>query len=125
MADTFTVSSVAVFAAGPYRHAQAFKRSDTGVLYFGNPERIPYEDRDDTTLYVCYGGEFLWDICVDFYKHAYPNPQDLVDAVAGFQPVPLVDWSTPFPAGKALYMPSIDFIEETVFGDSLLDVQDL
>jgi hypothetical protein len=125
MADGEFVENLAVFSAGVYRHAQAFRVEDSGKLYFGNPERIPYEDRSDTTLYTCYGGEFLWELCVEFLKDAYPNPADLAEFVANFQPTPIVDWSVPLRAGQKIYIPSVDFLEEVAYGDSLLDVQDL
>jgi hypothetical protein len=124
MADS-DLTNIAVFSSGAYRHAQAYKIERTGVLYFSNPERIPYEERDDTTLHTCSGGEFLWEVCIDFYKEAYPNPADLAEFVANFQPDPIVDLSVPMRAGQQLYMPSEDFIEEVAYGDSLMDVQDL
>lgn len=119
------IENVAVFSSGLYRHAQAFKKSGTGLIYFSNPERIPYEDREDTIIHTCRGGEFLWEICQEYYLSVVPNPIDMMEIVANFQPAPLQDWTVPLRRGQVLLIPSNDFIEEVPFGDSLMDEQDL
>lgn len=121
---TTELDNVAVFSTGLYRHAQAFKKSD-GTLYYSNPERIPYEERDDTIIHTCYGGEFLWDLAILYYKDAYPTPLDLAEVIAQFQPDPIVDWSVPMIRGREVLIPSVEYLEEVAFGDSLLDQQEL
>lgn len=119
-----TLENVAVFSSGLYRHAQAFKKED-GTTYYSNPERIPYEERDDTIIHTCYGGEYLWDLANLYYQGVHPVPFDLAEIIAQFQPNPIVDWSVPMIRGREVLIPSVEYIEEVAYGDSLLDQQEL
>ena len=120
-----TVSTYMVYTALLYRHAQAFRKDDTGVTYWGLPERLPYEDRSDTIIHRCFGGEFLWQLAEDYYGDAVGLAADYGDIIAQFQPVPIIDRSVPMRAGQDVLIPSLEYIEEVAFGESLLEVQEL
>lgn len=104
-----------------YRHATILKYGDGGLI-FTVPERLPYIERDDTTLYVTRGGEYLWDIAIKQYGRSVPKAWDLWQVIAEFQPEPIQDSSLPLAAGKELYLPSVQYINEVAFGDSLANL---
>jgi hypothetical protein len=120
-----SLTAYAVSTALLYRHAQAFKKSEDGLLYWGLPERLPHEDRDDTTVHTCHGGEFLWQLAQDYYGDVVGNAGDWADIIAQFQPNPIVDRSVPCRSGQEVLIPSLEYIEEVALGDSLMDVQEL
>jgi len=107
-----------------YRHALAV-RTDEGAIIFELPERLPFEDRDDTIVHIANGQEYLWDLAQRYYSNTRAQAFDLWDVIAQFQPEPIVDSSVPLPEGKEILIPSIDYIEEVVSGPSLASTPEL
>jgi len=114
-----------------YRHANAVRLDEAtnvapvNAVIFRTPERISFEDMDDTIIHIAYADEYLWDIAAKYYKHLRWTPLDLAEILAQFQPAPIVDYSTPLPAGLEVYIPSEEFIEDVVLGPSLTESPEL
>lgn len=109
-----------IYTDSLYRHARAVEADDGSVIFL-NPERIPYEERDDTIPYTCKGNEYLWDIAYIHYGITFMGGMDLAEVVALFQPEPLQDLSLPPAAGVELLIPSLDYITEVAKGPSLAE----
>lgn len=107
-----------------YRHAPAVLADDGSVLFL-NPERVPFEDRDDTIEYTATGHEYLWDIALAHYGLTYIGDIDLGEVIANFQPEPIQDLSVPVAEGRELHIPSMDYITEVVKGPPLSDEPEL
>lgn len=114
----------AILVDSLYRHALAMQAEDGSVLFL-NPERVPYEDRDDTIEHTASGKDYLWDIALSHYDMVSIGDIDLGEVIANFQPEPLQDLSVPVAEGRELYIPSMDFITEVVRGSSLADEPEL
>lgn len=107
-----------------YRHALAVRKDD-GSIIFQVPERIPFEDRDDTIVHVCNGQEYLWELAQRYYGDIRDVALDLWDIIAQFQPEPVTDSSVPIAEGTEILIPSIDYIEEVVSGESLSETPEI
>lgn len=110
-----------IFTGSIYRHAAAV-RLDSGEIVFRLPERLPFEDRDDTILHVANGEEYLWDLAQRYYAQVRSNAFDMWEIIAQFQPEPIQDTSIPLPKGKEILIPSSDYIEDVVYGESLREI---
>lgn len=104
-------------ATGVYRHALA-KTLDDGTIITALPERLPFEDRNDTILHIANGRERLWDLAQRYYPNRTFN-WDLWDVIMQFQPEPITDPSVPLPSGKEVFIPSADYIDEVFDGPTL------
>jgi len=107
-----------------YRHSRLTQKED-GSVFFTLPERVSFDDQDDVTTHIANGQEFLWDIAQQYYKRVYVSPLDLWEVLMQFQPEPIQDPSVPVPLGQEVYIPSLEWIEEVAFGQSLADVPEL
>lgn len=97
----------------------------SGLLYLSLPERLPWQPRNDTVLYSAKEGEYLFDIVAGHYSNIYSAPWYIVEIVAQFQPIPLIDPSVPLPAGLEIQLPSTEYIETVALGDSLAETPEL
>jgi hypothetical protein len=113
-----------IFTGSTYRHARAIQFDD-GRIIFRLPERIPFEDRDDSILHISNGRERLWDLAQLYYGSEVRDAIDLWEVIAQFQPEPIQDPSIPLQAGLSVLIPSLEYIEDVAFGDSLSDVPEI
>jgi hypothetical protein len=106
-----------------YRHARSvrFTEDEVGIEVLTPllPERVGYVERDDTAVWICSGNERLADIAVAVWAETFDKPHELWEALQQFQPEPYIDPSVPLPIGKTIYIPSVETLQETFFGDSL------
>jgi hypothetical protein len=114
-----------VIITGIYRHGSISLDSRENKLISTMPERIPYVPDSDAQEHVCAGPELLADIVVSAYASRYPNPLALVEAVAQYQPTPILDLMNPLPAGTVVLLPSPLFIDNVVETGSLADLAEI
>ena len=107
-----------------YRHA-SIRRLDDGTVLHTLPERLPYENRDDTTIHIATGGAYLWDLAKLHYGQTQPSAWDLWEVIAEFQPVPITDASLPLRKGTEIHIPSDEYIAEVVDGAPLSDTPEI
>lgn len=107
-----------------YRHAQLVQH-ENGDTLFTLPERIPFIDRDDNTLFIASGREYLWHVAIHHYKTISIYNIDLIDVIAQFQPEPIQDTSVRLKERQEVYIPSLHFIAEVVQGPSLIEEAEL
>ena len=107
-----------------YRHALGVQEDDGSIL-FSLPERLPFEDRDDTIIHVGNGQEYLWDLAHRYYGRSRSTAFDLWEIIMSFQPEPIQDASIRVVEGKEILIPSLDYIAETVNGPSLTESPEL
>lgn len=117
-----------------YRHSRVTRLDDPDLagsvgpvdsVIFTLPERVSYEDLEDTSIHIAKDKEYLWDILPQYYRHSKWKPLELLDIIAQFQPEPIVDYSVPLPIGLEVHLPPEDYIDEAVNGASLVDVAEL
>jgi len=113
-----TFQATPVFTSSVYRHAVALQEDD-GTIYFSLPERLPFEDRDDTIIHSASGTEYLWELAQRYYAQNRVNAFDMWEVIAQFQPEPIQDASLPVPKGQIVLIPSEDYIEDFLFGEPL------
>jgi hypothetical protein len=106
------------------RHGYAY-RNDDNEVHLTLPERLPHVLSDDTVTYVCNGTERLQDIAVKMYKGLMDSPIDAVEIIAQFQEDPIVDTSIPPVANRVLMLPSLGYIQEIAYGDSLTEYPEI
>jgi hypothetical protein len=107
-----------------YRHAMAVQDEDSTVIFL-NPERVSFEDRDDTTIYISNGTEYLWDMAQTHYGNISLGDISLIEVIAQFQPDPIQDLSIRPKEQLEMYIPSMAFINEVVLGPSLAEEPEL
>lgn len=107
-----------------YRHSY-MKQFTDGVVAFTLPERIPFYERDDTTIFIPTGQEYLWDVALSHYGKVTSFNIDLGEVIAQFQPEPIQDLSIKLIAEKEIYVPSMAYIFEVVRGPSLVTEAEL
>lgn len=112
-----------IFTASIYRHALAIQKDDGSVIFL-LPERLPFEDRDDTISHIGNGEEYLWDLALRYYPDR-PNSWDLWDVIMQFQTEPIQDASIPVPKGREILIPSDEYLEEVVSGQPLSEVPEI
>jgi hypothetical protein len=105
---------------GLERHGEVYV-DDDGKVFLALPERLPFMDRDDTGIHIAQGDETLMDIATLHYKGAFKQPLDLVEVLAQFQEHTVVDFSIPLASGTVVLLPSMEYITDIAFGDSLLE----
>jgi hypothetical protein len=113
-----------LYVPGLYRHGFLVV-AETGETYVTLPERIRFQVRDDTTLYTADGGEYLFMVAQLAYGGDYGSCMHLPEVIAQFQPSPILDVSVPLRAGQQVYLPSVEFIDGDVYGESLAEVPEL
>jgi hypothetical protein len=112
-----------VYTDGLYRHAIA-ARDTSGRMFFRLPERLPYQDREDTIVHICTGKERVIDIALLYFKEM--NPLKHWEIIATFQPnTPIRDPFVPLRADAEVHIPSIAYVREVAFADSLADYPEL
>lgn len=111
---------IGVFLGGLERHGEPYSYED-GKTYVSLPERLPDEERDDSTTHIATGNENLLDIAVLYYGGAYRNPVDLWQVIAQFQEETIIDPSVPVEKGTVVLIPSVDYCTEIAFGEMLSD----
>lgn len=109
---------------GLYRHGTV-EQLPSGLLYLSMPERLPWQQRNDTVIYHTKEAEYLFDIVAGHYSNIYPFPWFLTEVVAQFQPTPIIDPSVPLPDGYELQLPSSEYIETIALGESLGETPEL
>lgn len=100
------------------RHGVPY-RTDRGEVHLTTPERLPHQQRDDTSIHVCRGGERLIDVAMVHFKDYIDWAADCWEVIAQFQDPPIVDGSVPLPHGTVLQIPSLEYVQEVAFGDPL------
>jgi len=108
-----------IYLKGLSRHSTVYEDTTRGELHLTLPERLPYEPTDDCWIHICHGDERLFDIAIAYFKDAYQDAVDLWETIAQFQEEPIQDPFVPLPEGKVLLIPSVNYIETTVFGEPL------
>lgn len=103
----------------PHRNSRhigtiAFKRNG-GVLYLSTPDRIAYEEREDTIIHEAMDGETVYGLAEKYFGE---DGWKRWDIIAQFQPNPIIDPTVPFEVGQTVYIPSRRFIEERVTNKS-------
>lgn len=116
-----TDTGLSLYLAGLARHSYAYKDVATGKVYLALPERLPFQIRDDTDIYICKGGEYLANLAVSAYSNLFMFPIDLVSIIAQFQEEPIIDTSIPLSTRDIILFPSPEYIQEVAYGDSLTD----
>ena len=110
---------------GIYRHANVVCDERENKLISTMPERIPNGEDPDVMEHTCAGPEFLHDIVVSTYAGLYPNALALVESVAQFQPMPILDLMDPLPAGTLVLLPSPSFIDTVIESGALSELAEL
>ena len=95
-----------------YRHALLDRRDD-GALFYTVPERLPFEDRDDTIIHVGSGSEFLWDLAQRYYGQQRENAFDLWEVIGLFQLEPIQDASVPVSEGQVVLIPCLRMLKRS------------
>lgn len=106
------------------RHGYAY-RNDENEVHLTLPERLPHVLSDDTMTYVCTGEERLQDIAARMYRGLLDNPVDAAEIIAQFQESPIIDVSVPIEANRVLMLPSLTYIQEIAYGDSLTEYPEI
>ena len=114
------VDSLNVLLPGLYRHGRAYRNSD-GEVHIYLPERLLYLEEYEPATHVCRGGERLQDIAVERYKGLVKDPLDMVDIIAQYQQDKIIDTSIRMRQGTVLLLPSLSYVREVAYGDSLAE----
>jgi len=112
--------ALSAYLTGLLRHGTLYL-NDLGETHVFLPERIPHVEDDRAVTHVCNGNENLFDIVVNFYRRKVRSPIDVVEVVAQFQEEPIIDYSVPLAAQRVLMLPSVAYIQDVAFGDSLAE----
>ena len=59
------------------------------------------------------------------YKEHYNQPWFIVEIVAQFQPLPIIDPSVPLPPHFELHLPSVEFIETVAYSDTYVGLPEM
>lgn len=115
------INSIELFLTGQANHAKPYRVSETGILYLSLPERMPHQERDDTQVHICKGGETLFSLANSYYRAVLDNPLIMAPIIADFQDPPIVDRSVTLDRGKVILIPSLSYKQEVVDGDTLTE----
>ena len=107
-----------VYLYGLERHGEAYVNDD-GEVHLSLPERLPFEERDDTEIHIVQGEETLLDIAAQHYRRTFRNPVDLWQVIAEFQEHTIIDPSVPLDKGMIVLIPSKYYCADIAFGESL------
>jgi hypothetical protein len=114
-----------------YRHANATRIDDSpggkddDAVVFQVPERLSYEDREDNTIHIVTEGERIYDLAQAYFARVIPNGIDIWEVLAQYQPEPIVDPSVPLAAGREIFIPPTDYIDEIALGAVLIEVPEI
>jgi hypothetical protein len=106
-----------ILSTGLDRHSSYY--DEGGILYQTVAERLPSEMRTDTITHICKGGEYLIDLACRYYARYTKDPVDFYMIIAQFQEDPIIDPLAPLETGQIIHIPSMEFINEVAFGESL------
>lgn len=106
-----------IVSSGLDRHSTFY--DEGGILYQTVPERLPSELREDSITHICSGGEYLVDLACKYYGKYINDPVDYYIIIAQFQEYPIQDPLAPLEEGQIIMIPSIQYINDVAFGDSL------
>lgn len=107
-----------------YRHARLLQYTD-GVVAFTNPERLKFSEYYVSSVHLCSGEQYLWDIAIQHFGQAFLSGIALHEVIAQFQPEPIQDYSLKIKEGAEIYIPTRDYIEEVARGESLAEYPEL
>ena len=105
---------------GLLRHGSAYVSAYDGRVHLSLPERLPFADRDDTRIHICKGKENCFDLAVSYYPRAV-QPANRAEIIAQCQEDPIMDLTVPIAIGRAILIPSEEYIQFIALGETLTD----
>jgi hypothetical protein len=115
-----TTDTSSIYLSGLERHGVPYS-DELGRVFVSLPERLPFEELDESIMHVCKGEERLFDLAIIYYGGMYRNAVDLWPIIAQAQEDPIIDPSIPLAVGEVIMIPSISYIEMTAFGTPLTE----